>query len=1191
MRQVLELLRQDETFSDLCRAVEVKGGIRANLFGLEESQAAYWFVAMAEQVHKPLVLVVPDELRARQMVEDLRAFVPEDEQVELFFARDLHLNHIETASHELEERCLASLQAFLSGRCRYLILSAKALLTKLRPAKRELEAGVELRLGDVIRLAELEERLLSYGYVRVQKVEQVGEFARRGDVLDFAPLQAPEGHAYRLSFFDDDLDEMKCFRLDDQRSVETLERVELRPVRLITGMDFEATVLAERVEAALQTALVGLRKQAFDPGKLEKLRQRIQQDLAQIELGHLFPNLDCYLPFVFEEAESVLDYAARLGALVVVEEAAQVRVRLDAAQADFAQRFSTALEKGQVLPFSYDGYWSVQEVFLKLDQQRSLMSYARLNASGNGFPKAKQGHVHWRGAERFHGNDEALSAYVRMHAAAGERVFAFVGSPERADLLEQRRLEEAWPLTVLRSSLKRGFEAKSASLIVLGEEDLFGSTRQRRPRKKDKNSLRLNFFSELKVGDKVVHENHGIGVYEGIQNTKDAAGQRRDYLKIRYASGDGLYLPMDQLAQIQKYVGTDADEVKLSRLGGGEWQRQKERARSSIKQLVTDLIKLYSERAQIKGHAFQAETPWDRQFADAFPYEETEDQLRCIREIHSDMESEKVMDRLLCGDVGFGKTEVAFRAIFKCVQDGFQAALLAPTTVLAQQHYENFLRRVDGFPVRVGLLSRFAPLAERKKVLRQLEAGLIDVVIGTHRLLSKDVKFSKLGLLVVDEEQRFGVDHKELLKTQVPTVDVLSLSATPIPRTLHMSMSGIRDISVLEEAPEERRPVETMVSEYDPLLIQEAILREVARGGQVFYLHNDTHSIDRKAEELRQQLPGLRVLVAHGKLTERQLEEVIKQFLEGEADVLVCTTIIESGIDMPRVNTIIVEKADRLGLAQLYQIRGRVGRSERQAYAYITYEADKVLTEVASKRLLAIKSFTELGAGFVIALRDLELRGAGNLLGAEQHGQLNAIGYDLYTRMLSEEIGQAKEAVDQGLSYEEAAGKAAYHSETSFEIPLDAYIPASYISEDGERMELYRRISRINGAALYQDVLDELLDRYGEPCWEVMTLMDVAYLRHLAGQLGIARITQHKESLVFYFDSGVKLDMEKLSCLMSLAKYEGQLLFNAGLKPFIVYRGVGTDVKRYPEKLRKLWLAYERKWAQLEAEKREKTCS
>lgn len=1181
--ELLQLAASDETFAAILNKPEQ----RFNLFGPQDSQKAYLAAALAMHSGKALALVAADELRARSLEAGLKAFVAHPETVAVLRPRELNLSTADAASHEAEQLRLGILQAWLRGELRVLVVVAPALLQRMLAPGSFIGGMLKLHKGERYEPEALEKTLVSLGYERVKRAENSGEFARRGDILDVISLNylnmlpaerdggaeaaAEEGQAfsYRLSFFDDEIDDLRSFDPLTQRSVQAVETAYFAPVRELPPFAYDKEKLAEAIEEYAITGVQKLRKQAAASEAVQALQSSLAKESEELRNGFDCPSLERWMSLILgDEVHTVLDYLAYKEALILVDEPLQLKHRLDGAQADFEQRFSNLLLKGQTVTPALEMQVQTVDVMKSLDARRQLLALATMRSSGNGFPRAQDISISGRDAEHFHGQDEKLLSWLRTQAAAGERIHLIAHSPERLSALKAFVAKHGLAVRIIERALKEGFVYPGAQLIVCGSQDLFGMQRKTRKRKENK-GLRINFFSDLQPGEKVVHEGYGIGLYEGITNTTDAAGTRRDYLTVTYANNERLYLPMEQLGLLQKYVGSEGKEVRLSRIGGAEWGRQKEKARSSIKKLATDLVKLYSLRKAKKGHAFQPETLWDREFADAFPYEETDDQLRCIREISADMESPQVMDRLLCGDVGFGKTEVAFRAVFKCVQDGMQAAILAPTTVLAQQHYQNFMERIGSFPVKVGLLSRFATVKERAKTVRGLKSGAIDVVIGTHRILSKDVAFKNLGLLVVDEEQRFGVDHKEKLKALTPSVDVLSMSATPIPRTLHMSMSGIRDISVIDEAPEDRRPVQTYVMEYDEALIQDAILREIAREGQVFYLHNNTHTILEKAVQLEQLLPGARILVAHGQMSERELEDVIMAFIRGEADILVCTTIIESGIDMPRVNTLIVEHADRMGLAQLYQLRGRVGRSERQAYAYITYQRDKVLTEVAEKRLATIRDFTELGAGFKIALRDLEVRGAGNLLGAEQHGQLNAIGYDLYTRMLDEEIQLAKSSPEGAA--DEACLKPSSRVDCVLELSLDSYISSDYIEDEGERMDIYRRIAQISDLEIYRDVVDELLDRYGDPPATVTTLMDVAYVRGRAGALGFSKISIVKDSAVFSYSTEIRPDMEQLSRLMNLSDYKGRLLFNAGTKPFVVLRGIGGDQATYPAKLRKLF--------------------
>ncbi len=1178
---LLKLAKADSDFAELLAKPEQ----RTNLFGPQDSQKAYLLAALAQDSQRPLVLLVADELRARTLEANLKAYVLAPDSVALLRPREMVLSTADAASHEAEHARLGVIQAWLRGEVKVLIVVAAALLQRTLAPGTFIAGMLKIQKGQSYAPLALEKALLKLGYERVKRAESPGEFARRGDILDVISLNTAKqeivsesteslSFGYRISFFDEEIDDLRAFDPVNQRSIDGVETAYFAPVRELAPFAYDSMSLADEIEAYGEEALIKFRKQAGSSEALQTLKVSLDKELEELRNGLDCPSLERWMGLIMgEDVYTILDYIDYKNALMAVDEPVQMKHRLDGAQADFQQRFSTLLLKGQTVPLAAEAQIASVDVMKALDSRKQLISLATMRSSGNGFPRATDRSIQGRDAEHFHGQDDKLLAWLRTMAAAGEHIHLLVHSPDRLEGIRAFVAKNGLAVRVIERELKEGFVYPSAKLIVCGAQDLFGIQRKSRKRKEN-NALRINFFSDLQPGEKVVHESYGIGLYEGITNTNDAAGTRRDYLTVMYANNERLYLPMEQLSLLQKYVGSESKDVKLSRIGGAEWGRQKEKARSSIKKLATDLVKLYSLRKEKKGHAFSPETPWDREFADSFPYEETDDQLRSIREISADMESTRVMDRLLCGDVGFGKTEVAFRAVFKCVQDGMQAAILAPTTVLAQQHYQNFLERIGSFPVRVGHLSRFASAKERAKTVRGLKSGAIDVVIGTHRILSKDVMFKNLGLLVVDEEQRFGVDHKEKLKALTPTVDVLSMSATPIPRTLHMSMSGIRDISVIDEAPEDRRPVQTYVLEFDEALVQDAILREIARDGQVFYLHNNTHTILEKAAQLEQLLPGARILIAHGQMSERELEDVIMNFVEGEADILVCTTIIESGIDMPRVNTLIVEHADRMGLAQLYQLRGRVGRSERQAYAYITYQRDKVLTEIAEKRLATIRDFTELGAGFKIALRDLEVRGAGNLLGAEQHGQLNAIGYDLYTRMLDEEIQLAKAESDT----EDGIVPSAVQVKTVecvLELTLDSYISSDYISDDGERMDIYRRIAQINDLEIYRDVVDELLDRYGDPPLSVTTLMDIAYLRARAAGMGFAKISVVKDSAVFTYSTEIRPDMEQLSKLMNLADYKGQLLFNAGTRPYVVYRGIGNDKTTYPAKLKKLFAQLE----------------
>lgn len=1212
MSDILKQAQRDPRFSELLAAWD-SGHV--NLTGPGDSMKAYLLRALQEaKNNQPIALFVPDELAARSFLSNLQAFTDEPSRIRIFRARELELGSAEAASRELEQQRLGVLQALIEKEIDILIVNSQAAL-QLLPRPDALEAAsIRLEVGERYDLEALTRELSQLGYDRLSQAELPGQFARRGDILDVIPIGLTEnygnigrGIGWRISFFDDEVDQIKRFSIENQRSVENLSKCTIMPAVEVLIAPDAREALADQVLAYGEEQIRGMRKQLIDVQLTQKARDILESDVDQLRRGSHFPGIDKWLPLVWPEAASIIDYLLEAGFKIAVDEPLRLRSRLDGAQAELHERAKSLLEKGQTFALAVESQRSGADFFYALDQNTQVLSLATIPSSGNGFPKAANLTIPGREAESYRGHEARLIPLLEARENQAAVTYFFTGSEERRKRLEAYFREEGISLLpeIVAEGFDRGFEYPAAGLMVFGSYDIFGQERRSRRKRSKLKGVKIDLFSDLQAGERVVHEAYGIGIYEGLTTNLDASGTKRDFLSIRYAGDDKLHLPMEQLDQIQKYVGSEGKVPKLTRLGTQEWNKLKDRARESIRSLATNLVALYAERSQIKGHAYPADNSWDEDFAASFPYEETEDQLRCIAEVKADMESDKVMDRLLCGDVGFGKTEVAFRAIFKAVGDSKQALFLAPTTVLAQQHYKNFMERIGDFPVRVGLLSRFATQSQINKTIRGLANGSIDVAIGTHRLLSKDVQCKNLGLLVIDEEQRFGVDHKEKIKEMKPNVDVLTLTATPIPRTLHMSMSGIRDISVIEEPPEDRRPVQTYVMEFDEAIIEDAIMREISREGQIFYLYNDTRKIREKANAIAEALPGVRVNFAHGKMNEHQLEDIINGFVAGEADVLVCTTIIESGIDMPNVNTIIVEHADRLGLAQLYQLRGRVGRSSRQAYAYVTYTKNKVLSEVSEKRLAAIRDYTELGAGFKIALRDLEVRGAGNLLGAEQHGQLETVGYDLYTRMLDDEIKRIKADYDQ--TQKDSAGKslasgaaasvptfskrvdagtppvvaaatgpeaalAPQAVEAVVELALDSYIPRDFVPDDGERMELYRRISHISGQADYQDVLDEIADRYGEPPAAVLTLCDISYIRSKAGEMGITRIYVQNANVVFQLATESRPDMEQIFALISLPQYKGDILFNAGVKPYVIYRQAATSMAAVPAKIRRLFL-------------------
>lgn len=1125
--------------------------------GLSETAELALLAPALRNLGRPALLLVADELKARQYqaiwqaLSDLPAYI--------LPAKELVFTDVLAASRELELQSLAILSQWLRGQPCLVIAPARAMLDPYPKGEFFREKCREFAVGKDYDLARLQADLNELGYERVNQIEVAGQYAVRGDLLDIGLAEAGRSSAargIRLSFFDTELEDIREFDIDSQRSVGRLDTILLYPAKEWLLDPAKSQALADQIEAAGQAQSQATLRQAASVEEAEKFSLLGKRDADRLREGLAFAAMDRWLYLLKEDQASLLGLAKASGSLLLLAELDQIQKRQAAGRADFYQKLESCLARGQVVKDTEGVCLTEEEAWQGLSDLKPV-TFAMLDVASSGVSGSSKLNFQARAADFYQSRENALVRDWHEWTKEGQTVLLFAGSESRQAKLDELKFRENLTGHVSPLNLSRGFVWPKAGLVLLGTEDIFLASRAKSKRKKQ--GISIDFLSDLKVGDYVVHEDHGIGIYHGLK-TLDVGDKVGDYLHISYAGTDQLYISVDQVDKIQKYVSAGGGKPKLSKLDGQSWQKLKTRARESIKQLATDLIKLYSERMKTKGYPFAPDTVWQEEFEEGFPYVETEDQLAAVADLKRDMESDKVMDRLLCGDVGFGKTEVAFRGLFKAAIEGKQAAMLVPTTVLAQQHYENLAARLEKFPIRLALLSRFVPAAERKKIIKELERGEVDIVIGTHRVLSKDINFKDLGLLVVDEEQRFGVDHKEKIKARYPTVDVLSMTATPIPRTLHMSISGIRDISILEEGPADRRPVQTYVMEFDQGLVEEAILKEVGRHGQVFYLFNNTHKIAEKTAQLRRDLPGLKVEYGHGQMSERQLENVVESFIAGEFDVLVCTTIIESGVDMPNVNTIIVENADRLGLAQLYQIRGRVGRSERQAYAYITYNPARVLNEDAAKRLAAIRDYTELGSGFKIALRDLEVRGAGNLLGADQHGHMEAIGYELYCKMLAENM---EELTDRVVPDQPA--------DCQVELAVDARIPASYISDEGLRLDLYKRIAQIKNESDHYDLVDELIDRFGEPPRQVLNLCAIALIRSRGSLLGVDRIYLSGDDVFLTFDQN-KPNMEALADLLAKDRAKGRVLFNAGVKPYLLISKIGRAGNRMIEELVRILL-------------------
>ncbi len=1142
MERFLEQLNTIPEVASLTQRVEA-GGCPAAVTGLQPVQRACVGAAVAHATGRPVLFVCGDEREAQTICADLRTLLEKGPVV--LPGREWQLRPGAIGSHAFEQSRLGALYALTEGMTAA-VATADALMARTLPPALLRRLTTEVSLGQRVDPAELARHLTEAGYVRCQQVEGVGQFALRGGILDvYSPMM---DQPVRIEFFDDEVDSMGTFDPSTQRRVKNVHEARLLPAaEVLPGA-------AEGGLTGLAARLKELAEKLEKKHKAETLVQTLRQDAERLENGAALSGADRYLAAVYGQTTTALDYLPP-DTLVVLCESGRVEDRVKSTLTQLRQDTELLMEQG-LLAGEYAALTlSAEELFRALEAFPVLMENA-LPTSRYPMRPRELATVNAKQLSSYGGSLETAVGDMTHYRQSGSAVLVLCGSETRAKnlcrMLAERDIPAALDLQgaampapgeirVSLGALSAGSEWPSLKLAVLTEGQLTAVAQKRRRLKHDSNRQKLQSYTDLSPGDLVVHVHHGVGRFVGIQKMP-VDGVEKDYIKIDYAGGDCLYVPVTQLDQVSKYIGggEDQEKTRLNKLGGTEWAKQKSRAKKAAKGLAKGLIALYAQRQKQPGFAFSPDSTWQREFEEAFDYAETDDQLRCIAEIKADMERPRPMDRLLCGDVGYGKTEVALRAVMKCILDGKQAAILVPTTVLAQQHYATAMNRFRNFPVKIEVLSRFTTAKEQKRILDALNRGAVDVLIGTHKLLQKSVQFHDLGLLIIDEEQRFGVTHKERLKEISRQVDALTLSATPIPRTLNMALSGLRDMSTLEEPPQDRQPVQTYVMEHDWTVVEDAIRRELGRGGQVYYLHNRVESIDLTASRLQKMLgPEVRIVVGHGKMGEKELSAVMQAMVDGEADILVCTTIIETGIDISNVNTIIIEDADKMGLAQLHQIRGRIGRSARRAYAYLTYRRGKVLQETAAKRLSAIREYVEFGSGFKIAMRDLEIRGAGNLLGPEQSGYLMSVGYDLYLKLLEEAV------------LEEKGEERKVETECSADLTVNANIPERYVPTAEQRMDLYRRIAAIRTNEDASDLLDEMLDRYGEAPKSVLALLDVALLRAAASKAGVSDISQK--------GSALKLQLalfrpEALVAVCGMPKYRQRLTLSAGDTPALTLR-------------------------------------
>ncbi|KAJ50827.1 transcription-repair coupling factor (superfamily II helicase) [Clostridium tetanomorphum] len=1141
---VLKPLKNSSEFKIIKNSID-KRKFPLGIFGLSESSRSYILKGMYDEIDKPLLILTHSDVEARNIYEDLALYITEAYYLP---TKEVVFYNIDAISGDLRWERLKVIKNILHQGKKVVIASIEAIASSCIPMNLYKKYSFKFSVGDILDYKDLGEKLIHCGYERVDLVDSKGQFSIRGGILDIYPPTSME--PYRIELFGDEIDSIRTFNTESQRSIDKKMCIEVFPAKEIILNKDNIENACENIQEDLKVLLNNF-KSSKNKEAYEKLKIIINKNLESLKQNWNFETIDSYLPYFYDKMTSFLDYFQEW--FIVIDDVQRCEGKLNSVYFEFEENYKSFLQRGDILPKQAELLIPKNDILNTLEEGKLLTLSSIPKALRILQPKAiinfSEITLH-----NYHGQLDLLIEDIKEKKQHGYKILILSGTRPRGErlvnTLRERGIESVYKdivedispgeVVVTFGSQLKGYEYPDLKLCIISDKEVFGEAKKKSSKRVNKKGLgKIRSFAELKPGDYVVHVNHGIGIYKGIKQL-DIGGHKKDYLELSYYGDDKLYVPVEQLDMVQKYIGSEGNAPKINKLGSAEWTKAKTKVKKSIEEIAQDLVKLYAVRSTLKGYRFSKDTVWQRQFEEEFPYEETPDQITAIEDIKKDMQSDKAMDRLLCGDVGYGKTEVALRAAFKAVMDGKQVALLVPTTILAQQHYNNLVQRFSDFPVTIDMISRFKTPAQQKKTIKAIKEGRIDILIGTHRILQKDLQFKDLGLLIIDEEQRFGVKHKEKIKSLKKNIDVLTLSATPIPRTLHMSLVGVRDISIIETPPEERHPIQTYVVEYNDQLIRDAILREVNRGGQIYFVYNRVESIKEMESYLSKLIPEARIGVAHGQMQERELESVIMDFMKNEYDILLATTIIETGMDIQNVNTMIIYDADKMGLSQLYQLRGRVGRSNRIAYCYLTYKKDKILTEVAEKRLKAIKEFTELGSGFKIALKDLEIRGAGNMMGSSQHGHMASIGYDLYCRMLEDTIKKFKGEIDEE------------PIETTVELKLDAFIPTNYIKDETQKIEIYKKIAAINSNEDFMDVQEELEDRFSDVPPSVQNLMDIAYIRSIAKGVGIEEIKEKGEEVLIRFDNKERLNQS--ICVGIKTKYNKVITFKFGDKPMLGYK-------------------------------------
>ena len=1131
MNTIIEELGKSPKFVSLVNNIENKKS-PIEISGLTDVAETSVVAGINEFTKRPILIITYNEIQAKKLVENIRYFT---DKVYAFPKKEILTYDYVAESKDLPYERIDVLNKIYDNKNIIVVTTIEAVQQKILSKDELYKNTLNFEIGKRCNIDEIKQKLVDLGYARYELIDARGEFSIRGGIID---ISVSDTTGVRIELWGDEVDSIRYFNIVSQRSTSQIDKIEIYPAHEYI------------LEKSLEEVCNNIQSNVYEESK----QQIVEKDIEEIKNGNYLSKVDKYFNEFYENQETILDYLDDRY-IVFVDEQNKIEARSLNIKEDTERLVKALIEKEKVVPESLLNTASLEDTKVALDSKK-IIYVEKLNTTTKS--NIEKFNLKYRQLNYYKSGIDLFINDIKNFKKDKKKIYVVVDMKEKANKIEKLlsendisvRIEENLNQTIITKNihnnvvitigkLSEGFESYDLEQIVIVANELVEADRRKRKYKSEefKQGEKV-VFADLKVGDYVVHKNYGIGIYIGV-NTITADGTTKDYIKLKYAGDDILYIPTEALDSIRKYVGGEDAGLKLNKLGSKDWERTKTKVKNNLRAVAKELIELYAKRERSRGHAFMPDTEWQKEFEGRFPFVETDDQLRCIEEVKTDMENEKPMDRLLCGDVGYGKTEVAIRAAFKAVMEGKQVAYLVPTTVLAKQQYQTFKERMKDYPITVELLNRFRTTKDKNRIVKELKLGDVDIVVGTHKLLGKEVEFKDLGLLIIDEEHRFGVKAKEKIKQYKANIDVLTMTATPIPRTLHMSVVGVRDMSVIYEPPQNRKPVQTYVLEYDEEVIKEAITKELERDGQVFYIYNRVEDIMLKADAISRLVPEANLGYAHGRMTGSQIEEIMEDFVDKKINVLVCTTILESGIDIPNANTIIVENADRMGLAQLYQIRGRVGRSDRQGYAYITYKKDKVLAEEADKRLKAIKEFTEFGSGFKIAMRDLEIRGAGSLIGEIQHGHLEEVGYDTYCRLLDEVVKE-----EQGIEVK---------PEFDVQIDLDvtSFIPESYISDSNQKIEIYQDIALCKDEKDIQDVIDELIDRFGDIPHEVENLLEISRIKQLAKVKGVSKISSKKDAIVFTYDN----NLFDASCVQTLIKtYGNRIRFSPGVKPMITLK-------------------------------------